>query len=396
MRSGFRVGRLFGIDIHIDWSWLLIFLLVTWNLVAMFAQIHPDWGTGLSLGVAVAASLLFFASVLAHELAHSLMARAQGVPVRNIVLFLFGGVSNIEREPPSPRAEFLITIVGPITSVVLGFLFIGAALALTGPLDQTAAADPAQLIAGLDPLTTLLFWLGPINILLGIFNMIPGFPLDGGRILRSILWAITGNLRRATRWASRVGQLVAWLLIITGIAMVFGIEVPIFGTGLLGGLWLAFIGWFLNSAAIQSYQQVVIRDVLDGVRVERMMRSSPPTVPPNVTVDHLVYDSVMGTDEHAFPVEQDGRLMGLVTLEDIRKVPRPEWPQVQVGQIMTPADELLVVRPEDDAAEALQKLSQRDVRQLPVMRNGDMVGLLRRQDITRWLQFHSDLSEERQ
>jgi Zn-dependent protease/CBS domain-containing protein len=396
MRSGFRVGRLFGIDIHIDWSWLLIFLLVTWNLVAMFAQIHPDWGTGLSLGVAVAASLLFFASVLAHEMAHSLMARAQGVPVRNIVLFLFGGVSNIEREPPSPRAEFLITIVGPITSVVLGFLFIGAALALIGPLDQTAAADPAQLIAGLDPLTTLLFWLGPINILLGIFNMIPGFPLDGGRILRSILWAITGNLRRATRWASRVGQLVAWLLIITGIAMVFGIEVPIFGTGLLGGLWLAFIGWFLNSAAIQSYQQVVIRDVLDGVRVERMMRSSPPTVPPNVTVDHLVYDSVMGTDEHAFPVEQDGRLMGLVTLEDIRKVPRPEWPQVRVGQIMTPADELLVVRPEDDAAEALQKLSQRDVRQLPVMRNGDMVGLLRRQDITRWLQFHSDFSEERQ
>jgi Zn-dependent protease/CBS domain-containing protein len=396
MRSGFRVGRLFGIDIHIDWSWLLIFLLVTWNLVAMFAQIHPDWGTGLSLVVAVAASLLFFASVLAHELAHSLMARAQGVPVRNIVLFLFGGVSNIEREPPSPRAEFLITIVGPITSVVLGFLFIGAALALIGPLDQTAAADPAQLIAGLDPLTTLLFWLGPINILLGIFNMIPGFPLDGGRILRSILWAITGNLRRATRWASRVGQLVAWLLIITGIAMVFGIEVPFFGAGLLGGLWLAFIGWFLNSAAIQSYQQVVIRDVLEGVRVERMMRSSPPTVPPNVSVDHLVYDSVMGTDEHAFPVEQDGRLMGLVTLEDIRKVPRPEWPQVQVGQIMTPADELLVVHPEDDAAEALQKLSQRDVRQLPVMRNGDMVGLLRRQDITRWLQFHSDLSEERQ
>jgi Zn-dependent protease/CBS domain-containing protein len=395
MRSGFRVGRLFGIDIFIDWSWLLIFLLITWNLLAMFGQLHPDWGTGLRLAIAVAASLLFFASVLAHEMAHSLMARAQGIPVRNIILFLFGGVSNIEREPPSPRAEFLITIVGPITSVVLGFLFIGAAIAFTGPLDPAVAADPAQLIARLDPVTTLLFWLGPINILLGIFNMIPGFPLDGGRILRSVLWAITGNLRRATRWASRVGQLVAWLLIITGIAMVFGVQVPFFGTGLLGGLWLAFIGWFLNSAAIQSYQQVVIRDVLEGVHVERMMRSSPPTVSPDISVDNLVYDEVMRTDEHAFPVQQDGRLLGLVTLEDIRKVPRPEWPQVRVGQIMTPAEELLVVRPHDDASEALQKLSQRDVRQLPVMRNGDMVGLLRRQDIMRWLQFHSDFSEER-
>jgi Zn-dependent protease/CBS domain-containing protein len=393
MRSGFRVGRLFGIDIFIDWSWLLIFLLVTWNLLAMFGSLHPDWGLGLSLAVAVGASLLFFASVLAHEMAHSLMARAQGVPVRNIVLFLFGGVSNIEREPPSPRAEFLITIVGPITSVLLGFLFIGAAIALIGPVEPGIMADPAQLIARLDPLTTLLFWLGPINILLGIFNMIPGFPLDGGRILRSILWAVTDDLRRATRWASRVGQLVAWLLIFTGIAMVFGIQVPIFGTGLIGGLWLAFIGWFLNSAAIQSYQQVVIRDVLEGVRVERMMRSSPPTVSPHTSVEKLVYDDLMGTDEHAFPVQEDGRLVGLVTLEDIRKVPRPEWPQVQVAQIMTPAEELLVVQPDEDAADALQKLSQRDVRQLPVMRNGDMVGLLRRRDITRWLQFHAEYSE---
>jgi Zn-dependent protease/CBS domain-containing protein len=395
MRSGFRLGRLFGIDIGIDWSWLLIFLLVTWNLLASFGQLHPDWGVGLRIAVAVAASLLFFASVLAHEMAHSLMARAQGVPVRNIILFLFGGVSNIEREPPSPRAEFLITIVGPITSVLLGLLFTGAAVALAGPIDQSLIADPAQLMARLNPLTTLLFWLGPINILLGVFNMIPGFPLDGGRILRSILWAITGNLRRATRWASRVGQVVAWLLIITGIAMIFGIQVPFFGTGLLGGIWLAFIGWFLNSAAIQSYQQVVIRDVLEGVHVERMMRTGPPTVTPDISVDQLVYDEVMGTDEHAFPVQQDGRLLGLVTLEDIRKVPRVEWPQVQVGQIMTPVAELLVVQPQDDAAEALQKLSQRDVRQLPVMRNGDMVGLLRRQDIMRWLQFHSDLSEER-
>jgi Zn-dependent protease/CBS domain-containing protein len=391
MRSGFRLGRLFGINIYIDWSWLLIFLLVTWNLWMLFSTMHPDWTFGLQLGLALAASLLFFASVLAHEMAHSLMAIAQGLPVRNIVLFLFGGVSNIEREPPSPRAEFLITIVGPITSVVLGLLFIVAAAAMIGPVGATARADPQALFAQLGPIPTLLLWLGPINIILGLFNMIPGFPLDGGRILRSVLWAITGNLRRATRWASTVGQIVAWLFIITGIAMVFGVQVPIFGTGIIGGLWLAFIGWFLNSAAVQSYQQVVVQDVLEGVPVSRIMRTNPPLVSPLSTVGDLVYNDVMGTDDHGFPVLRDGRLVGLVTLEDVRKVPRENWDRVAVAEIMTPAEQLVHVTPRDDAAEAMEKLNRRDVRQLPVMENGDLVGLIRRRDLMRWLQLHSEL-----
>jgi Zn-dependent protease len=390
MRSGFRAGRLFGIDIYIDWSWLFIFLLVTWNLWMLFSTLHPDWTLGLQLALAVTASILFFISVLAHEMAHSLMAIAQGIPVRNITLFLFGGVSNIEREPPSPRAEFLITIVGPITSVGLGLLFIMAAVALIGPVDAATRANPQALFAQLGPIPTLLLWLGPINIILGVFNLIPGFPLDGGRILRSVLWAMTGNLRRATRWASLVGQLVAWLFIITGIAMVFGVQVPIFGTGVISGLWLAFIGWFLNSAAVQSYQQVVVQDVLEGVPVGRIMRANPPMVSPLTTVADLVYNDVMGTDDHAFPVLRDGRLVGLVTLEDVRKVPRENWERLTVAEIMTPAEKLVHVSPGDDAADAMAKLNRRDVRQLPVMENGDLVGLIRRRDLMRWLQLHSE------
>lgn len=387
MRGGIRVARIFGINIHIDWSWIFIFILITWQLaIAVFPGFHPDLAFFPLLGLSVAASLLFFASVLAHELAHSLMAKARGLPVRRITLFIFGGVSNIEREPPSPAAEFWITVVGPLTSFILGVLFLFAGLYPLGG----AVQNLPQALTGLGPFYTLLFWLGSINILLAIFNLIPGFPLDGGRILRSIIWAITGSLRRATRWASMVGHVVAWLFIITGIAMVFGIPVPIFGTGLVGGIWLAFIGWFLNNAAAQSYQQVVVQDMLEGVSVTRLMRSQPPTVEPELPISSLVYDHLMGTDERAFPVLDEGRLVGMVCLEDVRKVPKEEWDQTRVHQIMTPSEELEVISPREDATEALEKISRRDINQVPVVQNGELVGLLRRQDIMRWLQLHSE------
>jgi Zn-dependent protease len=247
MRNGLRIGQLFGITIYVDWSWLLIFLLVTWNLATGFAQVHPNWGPGLSWSVAIVAALLFFASVLAHELAHSIVARAQGIPVRNITLFLFGGVSNIQQEPRSPRDEFLMAIVGPITSIVMGVICLLVAGAFVR-LPADAAVNLGSVLAVLDPLTTLLLWLGQINILLGIFNLLPAFPLDGGRVLRAALWALTGSFRTATRWAAGVSQLIAWLMIGAGIAMVFGVEVPFFGSGFVSGLWLAFIGWFLSSA----------------------------------------------------------------------------------------------------------------------------------------------------
>jgi Zn-dependent protease/CBS domain-containing protein len=389
MRSGFGIGRIFGINIRIDWSWLFIFFLITWNLSAVFGQAHPGWGPVQVWGMAIVAALLFFASVLAHELAHSLVARARGIPVRSITLFLFGGVSDIQREPSSPAAEFLMAIVGPLTSIVLGGLLVWLAGASVGPLRDTMT-NPTKTVAQLGMLPTLLLWLGSINVILGIFNLIPGFPLDGGRVLRSILWAVVDNLRVATRWASAVGQAIAWLMIIGGISMAFGVQIPFFGTGFISGLWLAFIGWFLNSASVQSYQQVVVHDILEGVPVARMMRSNPPTCSADCSVSRLVHEHIMGTDDHAFPVLDNGRLLGLVTLEDVRRVSHDAWDTTTVREIMTSADQLTVVTPDEDAAEALNKLTQRDVGQMPVLRNGQLVGLLRRRDLVKWLQLHAE------
>jgi Zn-dependent protease/CBS domain-containing protein len=392
MRSGIHIGRIFGIDIYLDWSWIFIFLLVMWNLAAgVFPELHPQWGPELIWGTAFVASLLFFASVLAHELSHSLVAKSQGIPVRNITLFLFGGVSNIQREPPSPAAEFVMAVVGPLTSIVLGVIFLLLSGATSAGLDLVTG-NTIGALARLDPLSTLLLWLGPINILLGVFNMIPGFPLDGGRVLRSILWAITNNLRVATRWASWVGQAVAWLFIMAGISMVFGISIPILGTGLVSGLWLAFIGWFLNNAAIQSYHQVVVQDLLEGVPVAQLMRANALTVPPSIPVSTLVHDHIMGTDERSFPVIENNRLVGLVCIQDVRKAPRQQWDTTTVSQIMTPTTQLTVATPREDAGEALNDLARLDVNQLPVVENEQLVGLLRRSDIVRWLQLHSEMS----
>jgi Zn-dependent protease len=389
MRSSFRVGRIFGIDIRVDWSWLLILLLVIWNLGTMFSGVHRNWGPMLVWGTAVVAALLFFGSVLAHELAHSLVARARGIPVRSITLFLFGGVSDIQREPGSPGSEFVMAILGPVTSLVIGGVLLWLALMDTGL--QAILTNTTQTLGQLSPLLALVVWLGSVNVTVGLFNLIPGFPLDGGRVLRSILWAATDNLQRATRLAAGMGQIVAWLMIFAGIAMSFGARLPFFGTGLGSGLWLTFIGWFLNSASVQSYQQVIIHDVLEGVQVSRMMRSDPPTCSPDCTVARLVYEHIMGTDDQAFPVLEGDQFIGLVTLGDVRRVSRDAWDTTTVRDIMTPADRLIVTSPEEDAVNALEKLGSSDIRQLPVVTNGRLVGLLRRRDIVKWLQLHAEL-----
>ncbi len=391
-RSGFKLGRIFGINIFIDWSWTFIFLLVTWNLaIGVFPQVHPGWTLALSWATAIAAALLFFGSVLAHELAHSIVAKARGLPVSRITLFLFGGVSNIEREPTSPGTEFLIAIVGPLTSLALGIIFLflgGASIFATGRL----IGSPLSILGRLDPLSTLLLWLGPINIVLAIFNMVPGFPLDGGRVLRSIFWAITHNLRRATRWASWCGQAVAWLMILAGISMVFGVNLPFFGTGLVGGLWLAFIGWFLNNAAVQGYRQVVLEDMLGGIEVSTLMHPNAVTVPPSITLNDLVYDYIMNSDERAFPVLDKDRLVGMVSLGDVRQIPRSEWDVTPVSKVMTPADHLAIATPNEDVTQAMNDIAAHDVRQVPVVQDGRYLGVLRRADIIKWLQLHTDMA----
>ena len=393
MRGDLRVGRLFGIDIYIDWSWLVIFVLIASDLaLSLFARLHPQWSLVLDWGLAIAAALLFFASVLLHELAHSVVARARGLPIKRIVLYLLGGVSNIEREPPSAATEFVMALVGPLTSVVLGIIFLFLGRTHLGKLAQ-AMPTPLAGLAQVDALGTLLLWLGSANILIGIFNLIPAFPLDGGRVLRSLLWAFSNNLRRATLWSTWISHAIAWLFILGGIAMALGASIPFFGAGLFNGLWLAFIGWFLNGAATQTHQQVVIEDVLEGIPVSRLMRTDVATVEPGMTVSDLVHQRVMTSEgnERSFPVVKDGKLIGWVSLEDVKRVSREQWETKTVGDIMTPGEQVVTLNPREDVSEVFQKFMQRDVRQMPVMQDGSMVGVLRRQDLMRYLQLHSEL-----
>lgn len=390
MGNGIKIGRLFGITIKIDWSWLIIFFLITWSLSSSIGE-GASWNPLMRWGIASLAALLFFITVLAHEMAHSLTAKAYGIPVRNITLFLFGGVSNIQREPDSPASEFRVAIMGPVTSIIIGVLLLLAAGTSVLFLPN-AITNPAQALTELKPLSSLLFWLGSVNIMLGVFNMIPGFPLDGGRVLRSILWKISGDLQRATRWSSWVGQSIAWLMILAGFSMAFGAYVPFFGTGFVNGLWLIFIGWFLNSASSQSYQRMVIQNLLEDVPVSKLMWASPPPVSPNCCISDLVHKHILGTNNKAFPVVEQGRFSGLVTLDDVRKIKREEWDTTAVRQIMTPNNELTTIRPDEDAAEALNKLQQRSVRQLPVIGDDNqLVGLLRERDLVDWLQLQSEL-----
>ena len=388
MKSGFRLGKVFGIDINIDWSWLLIFTLISWSLASSLGQIHPEWGGTMQWGLAVTAALLFFASVMAHELAHAVVARNMGVPVRNITLFLFGGISNIQKEPSSPFSEFAIAVVGPLTSIVLGgiFLVLGAGSIAFGNIPTT---NPMAALNQLGPAQTILVWLGSINILIAIFNMIPGFPLDGGRLVRSALWAVTDDLNKATRWASWMGQAVAWILIVSGISMMFGAYIPILGTGFLNGMWIIFIGWFLQNAAVQSYRRIVVQDILEDVPVKQMMYTDVPMVRAGLSVQSLIDNYIMKTENRAFVVFDDDRMVGLVTIDDVRKVDAESRSQTLIKDVMTPSQKLIVIAPEEDASDAFQRLQSEDIRQLPVVTGDKIIGLLRRKDIIRWLQLRS-------
>jgi len=388
-RSGIRIFKLFGIDIYIHSSWFLIFVLLAWSLAGgVFPHAHPEWPPLLNLCLGIIAALLFFFSVLLHELAHALVARSRNLPVRRITLFLFGGVSNIEREPASAKTEFLMAIVGPITSLGLGVILGAVGMFIAGVNSNMPNIYGAIERPG--PLSTLFIWLGTINILVGIFNLIPGFPLDGGRVLRSAIWGASGDLHKATNIASFVGQLTGWIFIFSGLWMVFGGRVPFFGAGIFNGIWLAFIGWFLHDAASVSRTQMIIHDLLEDVPVKRLMRSDVPAVHPDVSVDDLVDNCLMKSNESAFPVLENDELVGLVCIRDIRKVPKNLWPATRVREIMTPVDRLTIVNPELDSAEALSRLTAKDVRQLPVVSNGHLLGILRRRDILRWLQLHTD------
>ncbi len=387
--NGFRLGKIFRIDIHINWSWFVIFLLVAWSLAVTFGQIHRTWTFEMRWGWAFLTSFLFFVSVLAHELAHGLAAQARGIPVKSITLFMFGGVAHIQHEPSTPGEELFITIVGPLTSLFLGAIFI--LLGANSILLFSDALHASSILSQLQPFRTILAWLGSVNIMVGLFNMIPAFPLDGGRVLRSVFWAFTNDIRKSTRWASILGQIIAWSFILAGTAMMFGVPIPFLGTGLFNGLWIIFIGWFLNNAAANGYRQAEIQEILEDIPVRRVMQTQVPMVSSETMVNDLVNYRFQQLDGQTLLVTAGEEVVGVVAMNDIEKSEKTKWASTSVGQIMTPVSQLEYVTPDQDAADAFDHLQRLDLRQIPVRFNDQVIGLLQKKDILRWLQFQSEV-----
>ena len=382
--------RIAGIDITVDWSLLIIFLLIVWGLAAgVFPQWHPAWPPMTAWLTAIAAAVLFFASVLAHELSHSLVARAYGIRVRRIMLYIFGGMAQIEHEPGRWGAELWMAIVGPITSIAIGFLCLSLGVAGITHVNVTSITSLEHALVALDPARTLLVWLGQINLILAIFNLIPAFPLDGGRVLRAILWGATHDLRRATRWASALGQAFAGLLIGTGIVMVLGFSVPILGGGLINGLWLAFIGWYLNNAARMSYRQLLTQQILQDVPVSQLMLTHFEVVPPQLPLETLIDGYMLRSDQRAYPVVgEEERLLGMVFQRDVERLTPAQRRTMTVREAMRSPGQITVAQPTEEVLKVLDVLAQRDISQVPVLDNGRIVGLVRRADILRWLALH--------
>ncbi len=382
--------RIAGIDIIVDWSLLIIFALIVTGLgLQLFPHWHPQWSAATAWLTAIAAALLFFSSVLAHELSHALVGRVNGVEIKRITLFVFGGMAQIEHEPGRWPAELWMAIVGPLTSLVIGILCLLTAKSGLPAFEMRDVASVQRLLAQLDPARTLLLWLGQVNIILAVFNLVPAFPLDGGRVLRAILWGATHDLRRATRWASALGQGFAWLLIGSGIAMVLGASVPFLGAGIVNGMWLAFIGWFLNNAALMSYRQLLTRELLQDVPVSRLMLTRFEVVPPQLPLETLVDGYLQRSDQRAFPVvDGDQAVVGLVCQRDIERISPQERERLTVRDVMRPAAGMAVAHPADDALDVLNLLAERDINQVPVLDNGRAIGLVRRADILKWLALH--------
>lgn len=370
MRGTWRIAKIFGIDVNIDSSWLIVFVLITWTLAgSYFPNQYPDWDSWLHWAVGVITSVLFFASVLAHELAHSLVAIRQGEKVRSITLFIFGGVAQITEEPDRAFKEFFMAIVGPLSSLVIALAFGILWLAVRGFSE---------------PVGALARYLAMINASLAFFNLIPGFPLDGGRVLRALIWGISGNLRTATLVASWFGQGIALLFMVGGVLWVFR-------GAFIDGLWIAFIGWFLRNASISGYRQVVIRDMLRDVRVEDLMTHDFETVSPALTIQQIVDDYVLRRRDHAYPVADGDHLRGIICLHDIRAVPRQQWTSKLVGEVMTPWEKLATVSAEDDGYTVLAHLNTHSVGQLPVIEGDRVIGMLRRGDVIRFMQVRGEL-----
>ncbi|HEU0027762.1 MAG TPA: site-2 protease family protein [Ktedonobacterales bacterium] len=371
MPGSIRIFKIAGIGIEINLSWLIILVLLTASLaVDWFPSAAPRYPVLVYWLLGLIAALLLFASVLVHELSHSLVAKARGLPVKSITLFIFGGVSDIEREPQSPGIEFQMAFAGPLTSLIIGAVSLALAL----------------LVGDTVPLATAtLLYLGVANLLLGVFNLIPGFPLDGGRVLRSAIWKATGSLRAATVWAARVGQGFAYLLILFGVWRFF--------TGdIINGLWFGFIGWFLLQAAQAENTQVALESLFKGVTVSQLMTAAPAGAQGETSVQQLVDGYVLPYGLRSIPVMRGNAFIGLITLEDVRRVPRDMWPFTPVSNAMTPLARLHIARPYESLNDALPRMAGRDVNQLPVVDEaGQLIGMLSRDAVMRYVEIRRGL-----
>jgi Zn-dependent protease/predicted transcriptional regulator len=359
--SGILIGRVFGIPIYLHASWFIIFVLITLSLRTQFTSQHPAWTPQQHWLLGIITSALFFGSVVFHELSHSVVAMRYKIPVQSITLFVFGGLSSISREPDKPKQEFNIAIAGPLAS-----FFLAGCFYLVG-----------RFFHGDDLVTASTKWLWQINVALGVFNLVPGFPLDGGRILRGIAWGITGNFQRATKIASTTGKVFAYAMII------FGAWQALNGNW-IGGLWTAFIGWFLLSAAQESYAQVAVQNTLVGVRASDVMTRDIPTVPRDMSIDEYVHE-VLRTGARFHIVTGAGTPVGLVSLDVARTVPHDEWTNTSIQAAMQPLDRLHSTEPEEPVLAILERMRSTSISQMPVVSDGHIVGMVGLDDILRVL-----------
>jgi Zn-dependent protease/predicted transcriptional regulator len=370
--EGIRIGKIYGIPIFLHTSWFFIFALITYSFFTQFGALHIDMTTQQQVAVAVLTSLLFFGSLVFHEMSHSVVAKHYKIPVASITLFVFGGVARISRDPTRALEEFNIAIAGPLSSLVLAGGF--------GLISRFAGSNAMLLALG-----SLLSW---INLSLALFNLLPGFPLDGGRIFRAIVWGITKDYSRASRIASGSGQVVAYCMIALGAGTAIKDFAPLGGT--FGGLWLAFIGWFLLSAARQSRAQSDARGALEGLRVSDIMTSDFPTVARDISLEDYVTEMVR-TGRRAHLVVAHEQLVGLMTAEALNAVPREEWDVMSVQAVMIPKEKLQWAAPEEPALSLLDRMRSVGMQQMPVISGGNVVGLVTRDSIMHVLQSRTGM-----
>ena len=372
--NGFKhtipLGRAFGIPVDLDYSWFLIFGLLTWMLAVGYFPIQfPGWGQSTYWIVGGISAVMLFVCVLFHEFGHSLVAQHYKISVGRITLFIFGGVSMITAEPPSASAEFWIAIAGPIVSFALAFL----------------CWESRLFFPGGSPLWALAEYLALLNFILGLFNLVPGFPLDGGRVMRAIVWGVTRSFQRATSIAANTGRFFGYAMIFWGIWLLLNGQV-------FNGVWIAFIGWFLESAAASQIQQTMVKGLLVGHKVSEVMNRDLHAVPGETTLTDLVEKHVLTTGKRSFLIGRDGHPAGLLTLSGVRQVPRTNWATTTAEQAMIPFDRVITIPASAELWMALEKMGRNGVNQIPVVDDGSVVGLLSRDDIVEYMHVLRQLS----